>query len=88
MKFLKFSEILREAINDLISVGVGIRSKDSEGGRQNDAFEMWDRYIQDNVAFKLDSTGLKRDQMDVYYTDANMENLGFVVVFGRILEVG
>ncbi|CAI2382290.1 unnamed protein product [Moneuplotes crassus] len=74
VKVLKFSEGLRDCINDLITTGVGIRDRDCrESGAS--PFQQWDDYVESNLTFKIDPTHLKRDEKSEYLNDDLIETL-------------
>jgi len=76
VKILKFSELLRDSMNELITLGVGIRDKDCQNSSSS-VFDQWDDYVETNLAIKIDPTHLIRDQKSTYFTDSAVENLWF-----------
>ena len=69
MKVLKFSELLRNSINDLVSVGVGMRDKDQEASGSS-SFAQWDEYVESNFEFKINPSSLQREEKIEYLTDS------------------
>lgn len=76
MKVLKFSELLRDTINELLTLGVGIRSNDcSAGSKIKRDFESWDTYVEQNLTVKIDPIKLQVSEQNVYLTDEVSNNL-------------
>ena len=75
MKMLKFSQILQDSVNELITLGVGIRDKDSASNSTWVSFKQWDDFVESNIKFKIDPTQLSREEKEIYLTDSATENL-------------
>ena len=75
MKVLKFSQILQDSINELLTIGVGIRENDTDCSSTKIAFKQWDDFVETNIHFKTDPSQLSRDEKDVYLSDSATENL-------------
>ncbi|CAI2383452.1 unnamed protein product [Moneuplotes crassus] len=74
VKVLKFSEGLRDCINNLITTGVGIRDRDCrESGAS--PFQQWDDYVESNLYLKVNPTRFRRAEESVYLNDKLAESL-------------